>query len=279
MSESFRVLEFQGNRPTCAWHFHPECQLNVVLEGAGQRVVGDRIQAIEKGEVTLLGPNLPHVWKYDTTPGANVHAIVVHFRRDFAGTEFWDKPEMHAVHRLLDRAGQGLSILGSDRDSIESTLRSMTRREGFSRVIGLMEILNTFATSQNVETIGSSSFNPAECSPRIDRLRTVYSFVEAHLDQTITRDQAASIAHLSPSAFSRYFKQRSGVTFQEFLNDRRIGHACRLLTNPNHTVTEIAIRCGFSNITSFNRCFRRLKGASPTDFRRRFEAIARLPAS
>jgi len=158
-------------------------------------------------------------------------------------------------------------------------LRSMTRREGFSRIIGLMEILNLFTTSQSVETICSSSFNPNECSPRIDRLRTVYSFVEAHLDQTITRDQAASIAHLSPSAFSRYFKQHSGVTFQEFLNDRRIGHACRLLTNPNHSVTEIAIRCGFSNITSFNRCFRRLKGASPTAFRRRFEAIARIPAT
>lgn len=273
-SESFRVLEFRGERPTCVWHYHSEYQLSLIINGMGQRVIGDRIQAIAPGEVSLVGPNLPHVWQYDKEPPNEVHVIVVHFRSDFAGAEFLEKPEMNSIVQLFERSRRGLQLRGHDRDNVELTIRSLLKRKGLSRVIGLLEILDVFASSNQTETICSPSFCQPEDGPQLDRLKTVCSFVEAHLDQPINRDQAASVVHLTPNAFSRYFKQRSGITFQEFLNNRRIGHACRLLMDPNPTVTEISLRCGFQNITSFNRCFRRLKGTNPSDFRRKFTSIA-----
>ena len=272
-NESFNVLEFEGNRPTCSWHFHSECQLSMVLEGEGQRVIGDRIQLIEKGEISLIGSNLPHVWQYDKRPDNKVHVVVVHFREDFAGSDFMNKPEMQLLRHTLKRARQGLQLRGSDREAAQAILSDMPQRNGFARVLGLLEILERFTVSEDCSPICSASFQSVEA--RIDRLQTVYSFVEAHLDQPIDRSQAANIAHLTPSAFSRFFKQSSGVTFQEFLNDRRIGHACRLLMDPNPSVTEISLRCGFANVTSFNRSFRKLKGTSPTQFRKRFASIAR----
>ena len=68
--ESFRILELRGPHYHCTWHFHPEFQLGIVLKGAGHRIVGDSVAPLESGDVSLLGPNLPHAWQFETAPGA-----------------------------------------------------------------------------------------------------------------------------------------------------------------------------------------------------------------
>jgi AraC-like DNA-binding protein len=88
--------------------------------------------------------------------------------------------------------------------------------------------------------------------------------------------EAAQLVHLSEGAFSRFFKTHTGKTFPCFVNELRIGRACRLLTETDETITEIAYGCGFANLSNFNRQFLRLRGMSPRSFRQ--EIKQRLPA-
>jgi AraC-like DNA-binding protein/quercetin dioxygenase-like cupin family protein len=266
--ESFHLVELRGANQSCSRHFHPEFQLGVVLAGSGKRVIGDSVRPIRAGEVTLLGANLPHVWHFHRGRRSDAtHALVVHFSDNFLGHEFLKKPELRDINLLLARAKLGLEAQGATRSKATILLRAMREHEGFDRVLDLLSLLNLLAGSTELTTLCSSGFEPLAAEPELERLRRVCEYIEAHFNQALDRDSLAQIAHLSPSSFSRFFKAHTGKTCWEFVTEVRVGHACRLLVEVDDQMTDIALRCGFVDATSFDRSFRRIKSLSPREFR------------
>ena len=102
------------------------------------------------------------------------------------------------------------------------------------------------------------------------RLNKVYKYVIDNIHTEISLDKAASIANLSKSAFCRYFKKRANKTFVQFLNEIRVGQACRMLINENHSIAEICYTCGFNNISYFIRQFKKITGFTPLAYRKKF---------
>lgn len=275
-NESFRLLEVSGPQSGCSWHFHPEHQLGFVLQGTGERVVGDSVCPINPGEVVLLGANLPHVWHYQGESRRDAaRAVVVHFSDDFLGSEFFRKPEMRDIRMLLARAKLGLQANGATREKAAIIMHSMLEHEGFPRVLDLLSLLHLLAGSRELTTLCSTGFQPLTAELEIERLRQVCEYIQTHHGDPIERDEIAAIAHLSPSAFSRFFKMHTGKTFRDFVTEVRVGHACRLLLEAEDNVTEIALRCGFADGSSFDRSFRRTKKTSPTQFRRHVKEATR----
>ena len=82
----------------------------------------------------------------------------------------------------------------------------------------------------------------------------------------ITLDEIASEANLSSTAFCRYFKSRTNKTFVGFLNEIRIGNACKLLMEKEKSASEICYESGFNNLTNFNIQFRKIKGLTPLQY-------------
>ncbi|MDP3072892.1 MAG: AraC family transcriptional regulator [Opitutaceae bacterium] len=273
--ESFNVLELRGPHYHCTWHFHPEYQLGIVLKGAGHRIVGDSIAPLEVGDVSLLGPNLPHAWQFEsaTRPGQELHAIVVYFKENSLGAEFFARPEAQRILRLLKHSSVGLQVLGRTRRVVTPLLESIPRAEGFQRVITLLQILHCLAKSEEVVPICSPGFMPKGPDRDGERLRKICELIQERLAEPLHRDEVAKQAHFSPAAFSRFFKKRTGKTFHDFVAELRVGRACRLLSEQELNVTEIAYACGFSNIASFNRSFRRAKQAAPTEYRKKLLAM------
>jgi AraC-like DNA-binding protein len=83
-------------------------------------------------------------------------------------------------------------------------------------------------------------------------------------------DDLADMVGMTPTAFSRFFKLRTGRTLSEYIIDIRLGHAARKLVDTTMTIAEICYDCGFNNISNFNRIFKKRKGCSPTTFRENY---------
>jgi AraC-like DNA-binding protein/mannose-6-phosphate isomerase-like protein (cupin superfamily) len=278
--ESFRLIEINGGYSGCSWHFHPEFQLGYVVSGTGQRVVGDSVHSIEAGEVVLLGPNLPHVWHYDCGVGSQpVEAVAVHFHDNFLGREFFETPEASDLRLLLSRASQGLQVVGQTRCSLAPIIERMRKQSGFPRLLTMLEILDVIARSRDVLTLCSPLFQPTSTGLDLERLRRVCDYIQSNFNQPLDRDMAADIAHMSPSGFSRLFKSRTGMSFSEYVSDIRIGHACRRLMELRVPITDIALECGFSDLSTFNRTFRKLRQMTPTEFRARMQHLSHVGRS
>lgn len=269
--EGFALKEMRAVGYGCPWHFHDECELVLTLAGGGHRIIGDNIAALGPGDLVLLGPGLPHTYQNDERlPGrrATVHCILIQFvPATWRG--LLDLPAVGSWRRLLQRTSLGLHVVGAARQRVEVLMRRMLRQTGPRRIIAFLEILDVLARSRACRPIASPGFNPVidPLAPR--RVNRVCQFVNEHLDEPISVPQAAALVHLSDGAFSRFFRQHMGKTFPAFVNELRVGRACRLLAETDMNVVEIALACGYQNLSNFNRQFRRLRRCSPREYRGR----------
>ena len=125
-----------------------------------------------------------------------------------------------------------------------------------------------------MKPIASAGFVPKFSADDQERMQRVFSYIDRHLTDEIDRTRAAAEAHLSPGAFSRFFKLRTGRTLPEYVNALRIGRACEMLSDDKWKVADIAMECGFANLANFNRHFRKITKRSPREYRQRFRENA-----
>lgn len=271
--ESIRVIAIDESYSGCSWHFHPELQLCHVRSGTGQRMIGDRVCDIEQGEVIVLGANLPHVWRYDSRGDGQIEATVVHFDATVLGSDWLDRPELRDVRLLLTRAQQGLQAKGELRSQVADRIEQLLTVDGLPRIIGLLELLHLMANSQEMKTICSTGYQPVAVELDVERLRRACDFINEHADKELTRDSVAKVVHMSGSGFSRFFKSHTGMTFHDFVADVRISRACQFLASTEMSITEIALECGFGELTTFNRTFRRFRDTTPSSYRTMVNAV------
>lgn len=273
--ESFHCEVVRGDSYNAAWHFHPEYQITLVIKSCGYRLVGDNIAPLHAGDMVLVGSNLPHVWQQERATGPArapaVHAVIVRFLETFAGKDFLEIPEMKAVRLLLRRSIRGLHVTGATRQVAAEKMQRLADASGLERISELLSILNMLARSNELAPIASAGFVPVLNGSDHDRMERVCDYINAHLEEAIDRSAVARQAHLSEGAFSRFFKLRTGKTLPRYINELRVGRACRFLAEGEAKITDIGMDCGFANLANFNRRFLEIAGLTPHEYRRRFQ--------
>jgi AraC-like DNA-binding protein len=252
------------------WHVHPEIELTLILRSRGRRFVGDSIEDYREGDLVLLGSDLPHTWRSDPGRRGRHEAVVVQFGTSFLGRDFFGRPELGPVRRLLERAGRGLLFTGRTQRAAARDLGSLPDLDPYRRVVALLGTLGVLAASREARPLSSRDFVPTLRRAEPQRIDRVCRFVNDRFAERLPLADAAALAHLSVPAFCRFFRRATGKTFTAYVNEIRVGHACRLLVETDQTAAQAAFASGFNNLSNFNRRFRELKGMSPREFRRSF---------
>lgn len=252
------------------WHYHPELELVIIVESTGTRFVGDNIEKFSPGEIVLLGQNLPHLWLNDKAYFADnstlkAKANVVHFSENFAGGLF-NIPEFSGIKHLFERARRGIKFEGLGNEDVVHKINEMYNLEGFEKVMRLLDILHELSNYPHATLLSSAGFVDNFKSKQHHKLIVVYEYIMNNFKQEITLDKVAELASMNPSAFSRYFKSINKKTFTQYLNEVRIGYACKLLQEHRYNIAEVCFESGYNNISNFNRQFKSLKKMSPTAY-------------
>lgn len=255
------------------WHYHPALELVYILQSKGTRFIGDNISPFQPGELILVGENLPHSWQnddiyFEKDSGLVAEAMVVHFRKDFAGENFINLPEMNAIKSMIERAGQGILFRGKIQADAEERMKAIIKASGFERMILLLQFLKDLADEPQSEVLSTRGFSLIFEQSGDKRIDTIYAFVMNQFKREINLEEVASMVNLNPTAFCRYFKKSTSKTFSRFLNEIRIGYACKLLLEKKLNISEISYDSGFNNLSNFNRQFKNIMGMSPTQYLR-----------
>ncbi|GAB5518192.1 MAG: AraC family transcriptional regulator [Rhodothermales bacterium] len=279
-NHSFAFKEDVLPHITIGWHRHPEYELTLLAESHGHRVVGDHMAAFAPGDLLLIGPNLPHYMRnaaayYQGDASLRCRALVVHFATDFLGRDFFERPELSGIERLLHASRRGLHITGSTCDMVSDRLEVFGKQQGFERLASLLQILHVLAearlhTPEDITQLASLGYlNTATSHHDPDRIDQVYAHLFHHYTQPLRLAEVASQVGLSASAFCKFFKRRTGKTFTQVLNEIRIGHACRLLIESDTSVTDVSYQSGYTYPSYFSRQFKAITGYAPIAYRRR----------
>lgn len=262
-NESFLAYEFTVSLFDFKWHYHPEYELTLITEGFGKRLVGDSNENFETGDLVLLGPGLPHTWSSEEREKKTVSAIVIQFSEEFIES-FLHLHGFDKISNLLSSSSRGLHF--QNPIELYQQIEQLPQVSGVEKVTSLLSILHRLATQKYIQ-LSSEYFNAVKSEETENRINKVCQFIQRNFKKGINLEQAASLIHLSNSAFSKFFKRATGKTFSDYVNDMRIGNACQQLTESDKTIGEIAFNSGFESLTYFNRVFLKKKGATPRKFR------------
>lgn len=251
------------------WHYHPEFEVVLIIKGRGKRFIGNHVADYEEGDLCFIGSNLPHLYKKDESETIG-GSLVIHFREDFLGKEFGSAPEMQKIKLLFERASMGLQIKGESKVVISRIMNEMTEMKGMDRLICLLQLLNVLADVEEYDLLSSPEIT-GQNSVDSDRLNRVFDYVIKNFREDIEVNDVAKLANMSYSGFCRYFKNRTKKNFTHFVNEIRVGHACRRLIESDLSVDSIGYESGFNNKTNFMEQFRKIVKCTPYKFKKKMQ--------
>jgi AraC-like DNA-binding protein len=253
------------------WHYHPELELVYIKKSTGTRFLGDSIKKFQEGDLVLIGENLPHMWQNDASYFApdsslSAEALVIHFDKNFAGVDFFRMPELTSIRELLEVARRGILFKSEIKYVAAKMMEQMLAASGFDRLIQFVQLLKTLANESSREVLASPGFVSSFRREENRRLDKIYDFIINNFKEEITLEKVSGLAGMNTSSFCRYFKKSTDKTFSQYLNEVRIGFACRLLMENKYNVSETCYACGFNNISNFNRQFKSIVKMSPSEY-------------
>ncbi len=274
-SQAFKIRYLKEPHFDANWHFHPEYQLFVVLKGSGTRFIGDHVAAFREGDLVFTGPDLPHVWRSDPeyfegNPLCWTEGIVVYFHEDFLGKQLLEKNELYRVRQLFSKGRHGLEITGATRDQVTGLMQTLLTATDFESVILLLNILNILAQTTECRLLSSEGYTNSLKESDTERMNRVHAYVMKNFRNRITLEEVATIANMTPTSFSRYFKTHANKTFSEFLMEIRIGYSCKLLIEKKMNISQACYESGFNTLSNFNRQFKAVTHYSPLNYKNKY---------
>ena len=255
------------------WHYHPQYEIMLIEKSTGTRYVGDSISPFQEGDITFLGSNISHIFRnhpeyFNEKSKKRVKATVLYFSDEFINSGFFQLREMGAINELLQLSKRGILISGDSKKEVARRLKKIVKGYGVTRLLDFISLLHFISSKGEYEVLSSIGFAQTLDKQDLSRLNKIFDYLLNNFQKTITLDDVSKVANMSTAAFCRYFKDRTNKTLITFLNEIRIGHACKLLIeNKNMNISEICYECGFNNLTNFNIQFKNLKNMNPMSYR------------
>ncbi|OOV29547.1 AraC family transcriptional regulator [Flavobacterium sp. LM5] len=271
---SFTILQFDENTNSKShvWHHHPEIEIVYVHGGSGKRQIGSHLSYFTEGDLILIGSHLPHCGFTNAQTG-NESETVIQFHPDFLGDDFFKIPEMSKVSNLLQQAKAGIAFSGEAKLRIGEKVGQMNALDPFERLQMLWSVLYDMSNSTENSILNAEGFSLELQVQDNDRINVVFNHVKDHFQEPITLEEVAELVSMTIPSFCRYFKKITNKTFTTFVNEYRIVHACKLLTEKPMSINDVCFESGFNNFSHFNKSFKAYTGCSASQYRNGLKTI------
>ncbi len=249
-------------------HYHEEYELNLIVNAKGaKRIVGDHIDLIDDLELVLIGPNQYHAWFTHQCESEEITEVTIQFNKDLFSDNLLKKNQLSFIRNMFERSQRGILFSKSTIQRLKPRIIGLSQKTGFDSVLELFSILHDLSTSRNMQILSDATFNNEKSHYNSRRIEKAFEYMNANFNREINLAEVAKIANMPEASFSRFIKKRTGITFIDSLNEIRLGHASRMLIDTTQTIAEVAYKCGFNNISHFNRIFKKKKVCTPKEFR------------
>lgn len=249
-------------------HWHNTMEIIMPTENTYMVECGNQTTNLQENDIILICPGCIHTL-YAPTSGRRII-----FQPDINQLRF-----MKDIESLLTMISPFIVITPEDfpsiherirqllieiKDEYQNTMFSFSETLIYSKVLEILSLIGRNNVPQTQIHVKGMLIDQEEY---VEKFNKICEYISIHCSEDLDLDTIASMSGFSKFYFSRLFKQFTNITFYKYVNQKRIEKAAKLLTEPKNSITDIAINCGFSSISSFIRMFKIIKGCTPTEFR------------
>ncbi|MDO5409548.1 MAG: AraC family transcriptional regulator [Lachnospiraceae bacterium] len=257
-------------------HFHNFMEIGYCYKGVGTLTLGEEVIPYTDDEFSIIPKNCPHTT--NSVPGS-----ISHWEYLFIDVEGF-LPQLYAdnpkrAERMIQRLNAQASLRkASDFPEIAKRiveiLNVMRHMDEFylDEAKGLLAALLAALTRLNPdEKEPSKPANPSAVKGDITSISRALDYISDHYMEPLRVEDLANLCHISETHFRRIFSSYMKMGPLEYINTVRIQAACEYLKKTDHPISDIAHKCGFPTISTFNRNFKQSMKTSPLEWRKRPE--------
>ncbi len=248
------------------WHFHPEMELVYVNKAKGKRHIGNHLSYFNNSQLILIGANLPHNGFVDRFT-SNGTETVIQFKEDFLGESFFDIPEMILIKNLFERAKMGILFGKDTKLLLGPKIKTLIKLEGIDRITHFIDLLKELSLAKDYTLLNVDGYAFEVKQQDNERIDIIFKLVRENFYRPITLEEVADTVSMTVPAFCRYYKNVTGKTFTQFVNEFRIVHSTKLLLETHSNITDVCLESGFNNFSHFSKLFKKITGKSPLKYR------------
>lgn len=248
-------------------HWHTTMEIIMPTENIYTVECSNQTHILRENDIILICPCCIHTL-YAPRTGERII-----FQPDTASLRF-----MKDIDPLLNILSPLILITPEDFPTIHGRIRELLieiKEEYLSAASSFSEVMIYSKLLEIITLIGRNHASRAERGSVIigqqkeymEKFLNICDYIEAHCSEDLNLDDIANMCGFSKFYFSRLFKQFTNISFYKYVNQKRITKATELLIDPKNSITDVALNCGFSSLSSFIRMFKIVKGCTPTDFR------------
>jgi AraC-like DNA-binding protein/quercetin dioxygenase-like cupin family protein len=255
-------------------HFHPEYELNLVIDSTGKRIIGDSILEYDSPDLVFVGPNTPHAWTGNNNHN-NPHVITIQFDGNVLSEKMLSKNYALPLKNLLEKAKRGILFNQKTVNNVQKRIEKLSEIQGFDAFISLLSILYDLSISRNQSLLASQGYVGQFDLNQSQRISKVVNYIQENLLNDIRIKQVADLVNMSETAFSHFFKKRTQRSFSDYLTDMRVSYAARLILETDRNISEVCFMSGFNNLSNFNRTFKSRYLCTPGEMRSQQQFLTR----
>lgn len=265
--EFYRYLDLPQNCPAADLHVHDAIEFIYVVEGSISATVDEFEEYLEKGDLVLFRSQGVHSIKTNEKSINKYYILKISttllqsiLPKDMAASILF---RFCVYNGNLKRVWRKNEILGTE---IMKSLDAMINNcELGGKFVDISIFGNLIGFIYGI--LKSVEQEMDKLSPKFSNVYESITYINSNYDSDLTAESVAALINVSYSSFSRMFKKATGKTFKEYLNITRINEAERLLKTTDYPVADIAIRCGYNNVSYFTATYKRYKGITPRSAR------------
>lgn len=272
VEDCFLVMERSKQGFSYPLHTHPEFELNYLEHAGGAiRIVGESIEEIEDLDLLLVAGGTKHAYSNHKCVGSDISEITIQFYASLFDSLI-SKRHFRTIKDMFEKASCGLVFSREMVVHIQPELKALSNEEpeSFHNLLRLIEILKTLSLDENARRLNAINTVENFSNSESDRLDNIMLFLHENYQRPILLEEVASLINMSEASLTRFLKKWTGKTFVDNLNDIRIAEAACRLIDTSDTIAEVCYKCGFNNLSNFNRVFKKRRGNTPTEYREKY---------
>ena len=245
------------NKESFDVHWHDFFEIEVILGGKGRQNLNGTEYILEKGYVYLLTPTDYH----DVTPDKELDIFNIMFHETMLSDEFLYMLSSNKNNLIFKFDGEEFEKINALCGVLEKEYNANSDfKENYIKSI--MECLM-------IHIFREVSLKEKKPGKRTTQIQKAIQYINIHFKDNPSLGETASVVNSNPNYFSQKFKEETGKSYTEYLTERKLSYAKKLLKSGRFSVTEICFASGFSSISNFLRVFKEQTRMSPTQYVKR----------
>ena len=246
-------------------HWHTAVEIIRVKENGYKIIAAGKICELTQGDIALIRPGIVHELYAPAQGRRTIFMADINGMRNVGGMEtlLAILPPVAVITEAEPELYRRIDSLMESMEEEDSARASFYEMKIYAALLDILVVLGRQVISRQP----GGSFEDAAASRYGKQMMEVCSYINEHCTEGLTLSQMAHMSGFSKYHFTRIFKEFTHTSFYQYLSEKRVSHAEQLLANPDYSITEVAVRSGYSSLPAFIRMFRQWKGCTPSEFR------------